>query len=1096
MLVSILIISSLGATTFAASRKIVRPLYRVFEDTGVVQKVEYKYLINGDRGVMFMGRLWRSYDPLNLPEKFRVDGMSVKFEAKIAIYRLRGLTNFLIYKYLPIEIMEINSLERIKGFVTDEVTHKPIIGAKIVLESRAPPSDWKVLDECISDGKGQYEFKSVDFDLKMSYRIRTFKEGYRTFEYSLPPVPSGKTRFLNISLINIKEKFSIDYPKDGDTISGKIVIRGRIYDSEIKAIWVSIDKGEWRKAEIYWLGLPDPSSNAIAIWQYEWDTREVTDGKHVISVRTWYGGSYIYKHVTIIVKNDLSVICGQVTEAPIIPIIQANSNESSLEIAGKPIEGAEVAAYPLQPDDSRSIYPPLYVTYTDENGTYELKLPSGGYMVEVTKEGYEKSSKSVYIKPGEIKKLDLTLHKIWIKSKMYGRVIEAPIIGIDDKNSPQYNNTKLLLPYKPIPNARVVAYPKKPVPLDNVSLDRFYETFTDENGYYEMELPPGCYVVKVTKKGYHPVIRDVCLAYGEQKKVDLALMREYSTATIYGKVTEYHSWELPWIKSKPIPNATVIAYLKYPPIDISVPVSYTTKTDSQGRYVLKVFSPGEYVVRVFKEGYKSARKEIKLRPYEYKRLDFKLERIFQRAKIYGKVTEAPLSGGNEPIPEALVKAVRIPEEVKTKSKDEISIEDMVAVYTTYTDEEGRYQLFVDPGHYRIEVMREGYAKKVFGYLWLRPGDSRRLDIVTYRPALLHGQILEHHSLTIDNNETAVDLRPIAGAKVALYTPLPIPIVRSAAGAPVHNERLAYVTYTNENGTYTIENIAPGRYILKVSKSGYERKEERIFLYSGDNVEKTFILDKIKENIIYVDESYNGKDMYLNMNQYLNLTLVQNPSTGYRWDFVDFNNSIMEIVDHFYWGYPQHDPPILGAPCNETWILKPLKSCDFELKLKYWQSWEPNSTLKTFNLTIHIIDIHLDLIFPQGERHPQNASMPIIINLENRGNVTALVSYPGLETSSLYIYITTPTGREIRYIGPHVLTLPGTIILPPGGGYTKNLTISSADFGFDDGTHYYFDEIGKHDIRVVYRSWRVGDNRWIGSIEADGYSFYIESDMPS
>jgi len=611
-----------------------------------------------------MGKLWRLYDPLNLPKSFRIDGIGVKFKAKIEVYRLRGLTNFLVYRYFPIEIIEIHSLERIKGFVIDEVTHKPVVGAKIILESRAPPLDWKVLDECISDGKGRYELKSVDLDLKMSYRVRAFKEGYRNFEYSLSPVPSGKTRFLNISLIGIKERFSIDYPKDGDTVSGKVVIKGRIYDSEIKAIWISIDKCEWRRAEIYWLGFPNPD-HVIAIWQYEWDTREAIDGKHVISVRAWYGGSYIYKHVNVIVKNGLSIVYGQVTEAP---IIQTDSNESSLKSSGKPIEGAKVAAYPIY---------------------------------------------------------------------------------------------------------------------------------------------------------------------------------------------------------------------------------YTLSTNSASSY-------------------------------------------------------------------------------------------------------------------------------------------------------------------------------------------PAP----------------YVTYTDENGTYTIENITPGHYILKVSKSGYEKKEERIFFYSGDNIEKTFILDRIKENIIYVDESYNGKDICLNMNQYLNLTLIQNPSTGYRWDFVDFNESIMEIVDHFCWGYPQHDPPILGASCNETWIFKPLRSCDFELKLKYWQPWEPNSTLKTFNLTMHIIDIHLDLTFPQGVRYPQNASIPIMINLENRGNVTALVSCPRLMFSSLYIYITTPSGREVKYIGPYVLTWPGTITIPPGAGYLKNLTISSDDFGFNDGTPYYFDEIGKHDVKVVYRSWGVGDNRWIGSIESDGYSFYIEPDIPS
>jgi len=51
LFVSILIVSSFGATTLAAYRKIVRPSCKVFEDTGVIQKIGDKYLIKGDRGV-------------------------------------------------------------------------------------------------------------------------------------------------------------------------------------------------------------------------------------------------------------------------------------------------------------------------------------------------------------------------------------------------------------------------------------------------------------------------------------------------------------------------------------------------------------------------------------------------------------------------------------------------------------------------------------------------------------------------------------------------------------------------------------------------------------------------------------------------------------------------------------------------------------------------------------------------------------------------------------------------------------------------------------------------------------------------------------
>ncbi|HDO19118.1 MAG TPA: PEGA domain-containing protein, partial [Thermoplasmatales archaeon] len=896
LFVSILIVSSFSATTLAAYRKIVRPSHKVFEDTGVIQKIGDKYLIKGDRGVRFMGKLWRLYDPLNLPKSFRVDGMGVKFRAKIVAYRLRGLMNFLIYRYLPIEIIKIDSLERIKGFVIDKATHKPVPGAKIILESRVPPLDWKVLDECISDGKGRYELKSVDLDLKMSYRVRASKEGYRNFEYFLSPIPSGKTRFLNISLISIKERFSIDYPKDGDVVSGRIVIRGKIYDSEIKSIEVSIDRGEWRKATIYWLGFPNPD-NVIAIWQYEWDTREVTNGEHLIGVRAWDGEVYVYKSVRIKVYNgENSIIYGQVVEAAPILVDSSETGESCIP-PPRPIPHARVAAYPIYhttlSNDSTLLHPP-YVTYTDENGMYELKLPSGGYRVEVTKEGYEKSSKSVYVKPGEVKKLDFELRRVW------------------------------------------------------------------------------------------------------------------STAILYGKVMELSS-------GIGIPNATVTAYLKYPPIDMSIPVRYTAKTDPQGRYVLEVFSPGEYVVKAFKKGYKPARKELMLQPHEVKRLDFRLqkinpyislvypnggERLSRIVNIYWKLNhhlipriplavdiqycygkgrwmtivrdydarKPPYQWDTTNVPDGDLYRIRVVlksdpdfDGIYEKILDEDTsdrvftvcngvIEDRGTV--KYVDLEGGFYGIISSSgkkYFPLNLPEEFYQdglrvifraeilKDYSGiYMWGTPIEITKIEVETS----LYKSAIRGHVYDADF------CRPITGAKVVLE--------KREKDPPYQRWTALSIYFTQRDGFYEVSANMDEEscYRLKVFKNGY-----RIYYYTLPHLEpnEEFLKDIYlisQSKVIYVDESYNGKDIYLNMNQYLNLTLIQNPSTGYRWDFVDFNDSIMEIVNHFCWGYPQHDPPILGASCNETWILKPLKSCDFELKLKYWRPWEPNNTLKTFNLNIH------------------------------------------------------------------------------------------------------------------------------------------------
>lgn len=342
------------------------------------------------------------------------------------------------------------------------------------------------------------------------------------------------------------------------------------------------------------------------------------------------------------------------------------------------------------------------------------------------------------------------------------------------------------------------------------------------------------------------------------------------------------------------------------------------------------------------------------------------------------------------------------------------------------------------------------------------------------------------------------LKPIEGAKVELYIEVwPIGSVSSQAVAPpphIHH----YITYTDENGRYTIRGVDPGWYTIRVSKTGYKTVKDYLRIYSGDNIEKIFTLKKIVNGeIVKVDKSYDNKEIYLEMGQHLNLTLVTNPSTGYKWEFVDFNKSKMKIIDHFYWGYPHHDPPISGAPCNETWIMKPLKSCDFRLKLKYYRPWEPNSTIDMFNLTIHIIDLDVELEFSdyQGSGvpvYPEGGPVNVSVTIRNIGNVSALVSDPSLLFCSLEIYIGTPSHRTVEYIGPFATTWPGSILLQPKSGRTVNISISPEYFGFKGGTHYNFTEHGNHTIQVKYISWGRGDNRWQGSISSGFYTFLIAS----
>lgn len=381
---------------------------RYIHDTGIVKKVEYKektlYVIIGDRGTFFRGRYYKIYLPVNLPGKFRRNGLSVEFLARIYIPKTpvtRGIRDLPV---LPVWIIKIKTLERIRGLVYDQETGKSLSGVKVVVERSTTSDDkWVVLDKCISRRDGTYELKHTDLDLEVRYRIRAFKRGFKPFIKYISPIKPGSIVVYNI-LLEREKRITIDYPHNGDTVSGLVKIRGSIYSvpelPPITKVWVSIDRGEWREAKIIFFKSNDPNQDKVGIWFYTWDTTKELNGKHRINVRAWDGERYEYEFVYVRVKNRAAtaILYGRVVDAN----------------TGTPIEGAVVKAYLLKPviKTSPGNSTVSFVTTTDEKGFYKLKLPAGEYRVEVEKKGYEKQTKYISLLKDDIKRLDFKLKRI------------------------------------------------------------------------------------------------------------------------------------------------------------------------------------------------------------------------------------------------------------------------------------------------------------------------------------------------------------------------------------------------------------------------------------------------------------------------------------------------------------------------------------------------------------------------------------------------------------------------------------------------------------------------------------------------------------
>ena len=105
-------------------------------------------------------------------------------------------------------------------------------------------------------------------------------------------------------------------------------------------------------------------------------------------------------------------------------------------------------------------------------------------------------------------------------------------------------------------------------------------------------------------------------------------------------------------------------------------------------------------------------------------------------------------------------------------------------------------------------------------------------------------------------------------------------------------------------------------------------------------------------IIYIDEDDADSQMAFEQGQYLVVTLESNPTTGYRWEVVKNQDSILEQVGEVeFKPSEQSDPPIAGAGGWEIFRFKPVSAGQMILEFVYRRSWEDIEPLKIFSVQI-------------------------------------------------------------------------------------------------------------------------------------------------
>jgi hypothetical protein len=340
----------------------------------------------------------------------------------------------------------------------------------------------------------------------------------------------------------------------------------------------------------------------------------------------------------------------------------------------KPIPHALITARPISDEsDTIEILParPFFTTITETNGSYQLLVPKGVYLVEARHPDYEPASETVTVKVLEVTPLNFTLVPL---PRETGTVYGTVMARVDDGN------------LIPVPGALVMLKPQgtpEPVISEKLTVGQLISeqmnptqqgfvppgppirrrlfTFTKADGSFELTgVPAGSYTAIAFKLGYGRNEKQVEVKAGEKVEVNFVLKAELGI--IAGQVTDattgnpikgalviavrkgdnwwiWSGWELMPLSGSKKPDRPVWhrpdhgghdghpgIEPPFPPLPpIEPPVRAGTVTDETGKYKL-LLPPGDYFVAAVAEGYEWQAQEVNgLQTGQTVQVDFALQ---------------------------------------------------------------------------------------------------------------------------------------------------------------------------------------------------------------------------------------------------------------------------------------------------------------------------------------------------------------------------------------------------------------------------------------------------------------------------------------
>ena len=106
--------------------------------------------------------------------------------------------------------------------------------------------------------------------------------------------------------------------------------------------------------------------------------------------------------------------------------------------------------------------------------------------------------------------------------------------------------------------------------------------------------------------------------------------------------------------------------------------------------------------------------------------------------------------------------------------------------------------------------------------------------------------------------------------------------------------------------------------------------------------------------VEVNEDNDGRQIELELGEILVVTLESNPSTGYRWELLEDNESILKQFGQAEFKSSEtSDPPMVGVGGWEIFRFKAVSTGQITLELVYHRYWEDVEPLKTFSLQVTV-----------------------------------------------------------------------------------------------------------------------------------------------